>query len=68
MPVGAEVEKPPGKIVAELAALIGDVGKTAGRQEACGGEKAERVATIDHGVSGLVEERGDDADAIVVKQ
>ncbi len=45
----AEVEKPLGKIVAEFAALVGDIGKTAGGQEARGGEKTERMAAIDHG-------------------
>ena len=47
--LGAEVEEALCEIVAELAALIGDVGEAAGGQKSGGGEKTERMAAMDHG-------------------
>ena len=45
----AKVEKPLGEILAKLAALIGDVGEAARRQQAPGGKETERMTAIDHG-------------------
>jgi hypothetical protein len=48
----AEIEKPFGQIVANLAAQEGEIGEGSGRKNARGGKKAERVAAIDHGCTG----------------
>src|SRR5262249_28120708 len=47
--VGTEVEEALCQIVAELAALVGDVGEAAGWNKCGGGKKTERVAAMDHG-------------------
>jgi hypothetical protein len=43
------VGKPLSQVLADLAALGRDIGVTAGRQDAGGGEKTERMAASDHG-------------------
>ena len=45
----ADVEKPLCQVVAKFAALVGDIGEAARRNEARGGKKSERMAAIDHG-------------------
>ncbi len=47
---GFLVEKVLGEAIAELGALLGDVGQAARRNEAGGGKKAERMAAIDQNV------------------